>query len=157
MRSARRASAASGLIDLEVKALVNMAYPLSLDRRQEVARCRGPSAVQHPATRSAPKARTRKLSRAALWAGGWNARDAEDCRQAVEEIRRSGDRKLVAAHLIGLELHPVGLFRVPRRSSGRVESLAVLVDQNVDNPYLSFAYWLSQFTLPWSLLFSGSG
>jgi len=31
----------------------------------------------------------------------------------------------------------------------------VLVDQNVDNPYLSFAHWLSQFTLPWSLLFLG--
>jgi hypothetical protein len=31
----------------------------------------------------------------------------------------------------------------------------VLVDQIVDNPYLSFVHWLSQFTLPWSLLFLG--
>src|SRR5262249_23751318 len=33
-----------------------------------------------------------------------------------------------------------------------VESLLVLVDAHADNPYLSFARWLSEFTLPWSLL-----
>ena len=31
----------------------------------------------------------------------------------------------------------------------------MLVDQIVDNPHLSFVHWLSQFTLPWSLLFLG--
>src|SRR5713101_3728866 len=52
-----------------------------------------------------------------------------------------------------LQLHPVELVRAAHQDV--VESLAVLVDQNMDNPYLSFAHWLSQFTLPWSLLFLG--
>ncbi len=35
------------------------------------------------------------------------------------------------------------------------ESLAVLLEGREENPYLSFAHWLSQFTMPWSLLFLG--
>ena len=79
----------------------------------------------------------------------------QDCRQAVEEIRRSGDRMLVAAHLIDSNFIRWGSSEYRAAHQDVVESLAVLVDQNVDNPYLSFAHWLSQFTLPWSLLFLG--
>src|SRR4029077_18398245 len=150
-------AAASGLIDLEVKALVNMAYPLSwIDAKRElvvVDRALRLSTQQRDPLRQA-RTRASCLVRR-LWAGGWNARDAEDCRQAVEEIRRSGDRKLVAVHLIDSNFIRWGSSEYRAAHQDVVESLAVLVDQNVDNPYLSFAHWLSQFTLPWSLLFLG--
>ena len=150
-------AAASGLIDLEVKALVNMAYPLSwIDAKRSlvvVDRALRLSTQQRDPLRQA-RTRASCLVRR-MWAGGWNARDAEDCRQAVEEIRRSGDRKLVAAHLIDSNFIRWGSSEYRAAHRDVVESLAVLVDQNVDNPYLSFAHWLSQFTLPWSLIFLG--
>jgi DNA-binding winged helix-turn-helix (wHTH) protein len=150
-------AAASGLIDLEVKALVDMAYPLSwIDAERSLAiveRALRLSTQQRDPLRQA-RTRASCLVRR-IWAGGWNARDAEDCRQAVKEIRRSGDRMLVAAHLIDSNFIRWGSSEYRAAHQDVVESLAVLVDQNVDNPYLSFAHWLSQFTLPWSLLFLG--
>src|SRR6266851_1002916 len=90
-----------------------------------------------------------------IWTGGWNARDAEDCREAVELIRQSGHRHLLAAHLIDSNFIRWASSEYRAAHQDAVESLGVLVDQIVDNPYLSFVHWLSQFTLPWSLLFLG--
>ncbi len=44
-------------------------------------------------------------------------------------------------------------YRDAHRSA--VESLANLLEGGRENPYLSTAYWLSQFIVPWSLLFVG--
>ena len=150
-------AAASGLIDLEVKALVDMAYPLSwIDAERCLAVVDRALRLSSQQRDPLQQARTRAscLVRR-IWSGGWNARDAEDCRQAVEEIRRRGDRLLVAAHLIDSNFIRWGSSEYRAAHQDVVESLAVLVDQNVDNPYLSVAHWLSQFTLPWSLLFLG--
>jgi hypothetical protein len=62
---------------------------------------------------------------------------------------------LVAAHVIDSNFIRWGSSEYRAAQQEAVESLAVLVDQSGDNPYLSFAHWLSQFTLPWSLLFLG--
>jgi hypothetical protein len=137
---------ASGLIDLEVKALVDMAYPLSwIDAKRSLAvvdRALRLSTQQPDPLRQA-RTRASCLVRR-IWAGGWNARDAEDCRQAVGEIRRSGDRMLVAAHLIDSNFIRWGSSEYRAAHQDVVESLAVLVDQNVDNPYLSFTHWLGR-------------
>jgi DNA-binding winged helix-turn-helix (wHTH) protein len=150
-------AAVSGLIDLEAKALVDMAYPLSwIDAARCLALVDRALLLSTQQRDPLEQARTRAscLVRR-IWAGGWNARDAEDCREAVDEIRRRGDRILAAAHLIDFNF--VRWVSSEYRAAHRdvVDSLAVLVDQSVDNPYLSFAHWLSQFTLPWSLLFLG--
>jgi DNA-binding winged helix-turn-helix (wHTH) protein len=150
-------AAASGLIDLEVKALIDMAYPLSwIDADRSLAVVDRALRLSTQQRDPLQQARTRAscLVRR-IWVGGWNARDAEDCRHAVEEIRRSGDRHLLAAHLIDSNFIRWGSSEYRAAHQDVVESLAVLVGQNVDNPYLSFAHWLSQFTLPWSLLFLG--
>jgi len=150
-------AASCGAVDVEVKALVDMAYPLSwVDAERSLAvvdRALALSTQQRDPLRQA-RTRTSCLVRR-IWAGGWNAQDAQDCRLAVEEIRRSGDRMLVAAHLIDSNFIRWGSSEYRAAHQDVVESLAVLVEQNVDNPYLSFAHWLSQFTLPWSLLFLG--
>jgi DNA-binding winged helix-turn-helix (wHTH) protein len=150
-------AATYGLIDLEVKALVDMASPLSWQDAEGclavVDRALRLSTQQRDPLKQA-RTRASCLVRR-IWAGGWNARDAEDCRQAVEEVRRHGDRMLVAAHLIDSNFIRWGSSEYRAAHQEAVESLAVLVDQSGDNPYLSFAHWLSQFTLPWSLLFLG--
>jgi hypothetical protein len=90
-----------------------------------------------------------------IWTRGWNALDAEDCREAVAQIRQSGHPHLLAAYLIDANFIRWISSEYRAAHQDVVESLAVLVDRNVDNPYLSFVHWLSQFTLPWSLLFLG--
>ena len=150
-------AAAHGLIDLEVKALIDMAYPLSwVDRERCLAVV--DRALRLSAQQSDPLKRARTRASALvrrIWAGGWNERDAEDCRRALEEIRRVGDRLLVAAHLIDFNFIRWSSSEYRAAHQDTVESLAVLVDGGTDNPYLSVAHWLSEFTLPWSLLFLG--
>jgi DNA-binding winged helix-turn-helix (wHTH) protein len=150
-------AAASDLIDLEVRALVNMAYPVSwVDAERSLAvvdralrlSTRQPDPLQQARTRVSCLVRR-------IWTGGWNARDAQDCREAIEQIRQSGHRHLLAAHLIDFNFIRWVSSEYRTAHQDVVESLAVLVDRNVDNPYLSFVHWLSQFTLPWSLLFLG--
>jgi len=150
-------AASRGFIDVEVKALIDMVYPLSwtdAERSLQVI----DRALRLSAHQSDPlqRARTRAscLVRR-IWAGGWNPQDAEDCRQALEEIRRSGDRLMVASHLIEFNFIRwiSSEYRAARHDA--VESLAILADARVETPYLSFAHWLSHFTLPWSLLFLG--
>jgi DNA-binding winged helix-turn-helix (wHTH) protein/tetratricopeptide (TPR) repeat protein len=150
-------AAASDLIDLEVTALVNMAYPLSwIDAERSLAVVDRALRLSTRQRDPLQQARTRVscLVRR-IWTGGWNARDAQDCREAVEQIRQSGHRHLLAAHLIDANFIKWVSSEYRTAHHDVVESLAALVERNVDNPYLSFVHWLSQFTLPWSLLFLG--
>jgi len=150
-------AAAYGLLDLEVKALIGMAYPLSWI---DAGRCREvvDRALRLGTQQSDPlrRARTRAscLVRR-IWAGGWNQQDADACREALEEIRHSGDRNLIAFHLIDTNFIRWISSEYRAAHQDTAESLALLVGEGRDNPYLSFAHWLSQFTTPWSLLFLG--
>ncbi|HEX4168281.1 MAG TPA: hypothetical protein VHZ55_22680 [Bryobacteraceae bacterium] len=91
-----------GLVDMEVRALIDMAYPLSWISSE---RCLAvlERALELAATQTDPLARARTRASCfvrRIWAGGWNDTDAEDCRRALAEIRRIGDRLVLAAHLI---------------------------------------------------------
>jgi DNA-binding winged helix-turn-helix (wHTH) protein len=153
----RARAAYYGLIDVEVRALVDIAYPLSwisTPRSLEVVE----RALQLSASQTDPimRARTRASCMVRrIWAGGWNARDAEECRNALAEIRSAGDPLVLAWHLVDCNFIQwcSSEYREAQRSA--VESLAILLEGYGDNPYMSFAYWLSQFILPWSLLLSG--
>src|SRR5207245_11705496 len=81
--------------------------------------------------------------------------DAEECQNALAEIRKSDDRLLVASHLIDCNFIEWSSSRYREAKESAVENLAILFEAQGENPYLSFAYWLSQFTLPWTLLFLG--
>jgi hypothetical protein len=150
-------AASYGLIDLEVKALIDMTYPLSwIDAGRSleaVNRALRLSVQQRDALRQA-RTRASGLVRR-IWTGGWNHQDAEDCRQAMEEIRRGGDRLTIAAHLIDFNFIRWASSEYRAAHQDVIESLPIVVDGRTDNPYLNFAHWLSEFTLPWSLLFLG--
>jgi DNA-binding winged helix-turn-helix (wHTH) protein/tetratricopeptide (TPR) repeat protein len=153
----RTKAAYYGLIDVEVRALVDMVYPLSWANT-----ARGLEAVEQALQLSARqtdpvmRARTRAscLVRR-VWAAGWNARDAEDCRNALAEIRECCDSLTLHWHLLDCNFMQwcSSEYRAAHRDA--LESLAALLREYENNPYLSVAYWLSQFILPWSLLFLG--
>jgi len=155
---ALRARAAQyGLVDVEIRALINLAYPLSygssdkclevLDRALELS-----SAQRDPLARA--RTRASCLVRR-IWASGWNEEDADQCRKALAEICRSADRAVVALHLMDCSL--LQWFSSNYREAHRVaiESLARFTEDREDNLYLSFPYWLSRFIVPRTLLFLG--
>jgi DNA-binding winged helix-turn-helix (wHTH) protein len=146
-----------GLIDVEVRALIGMAYPLSYSSARQcldlLERALRLSSAQRD---SLTRARTRAscLVRR-IWAGGWNADDVEECRKALVEIRRDGDRMVTAWHSMECNFLDWASSEYRDARLTATESLAVLMEGRGDNQYLSYAYWRSQFTLPWSLLFLG--
>jgi len=150
-------AASSGLIDVEVNALICMVYPLSwidAERSLHVIDRALRLSVQQSDPLQRARTRASCLVRR-IWVGGWNARDAEDCRHALEEIRHAGDRLMVASHLMEFNFIRWISSEYCAARQDAVDSLAILADARVENPYLSFAHWLSHFTLPWSLLFLG--
>jgi DNA-binding winged helix-turn-helix (wHTH) protein/tetratricopeptide (TPR) repeat protein len=150
-------AAQHGSIMGEIRGLIGIAYPVSW-----VSASRCLDAVQRALTLS--ETLTDPLQRARvqasclvrrIWAGGWNAQDAAECRRALAVIRATGDRRMLAKHLVDCNyLHWASSeYRIARQEA--VESLAILQDVDRDDPYLSFPYWLNQFILPWSLLYLG--
>ncbi len=146
-----------GLIDVEVRALIDMASALSWTSAERCLKVLV-RALELSTRQKAPlmRARTRAscLVRR-IWTGGWNARDADECRRAISEIRQAGDRLLLASHLVEYSFIQSVASEYREAQRNAVESLAILLSRVEDNPYLSTAYWLSQFILPKSLLFLG--
>jgi hypothetical protein len=146
-----------GLIDVEVRALIDMAYPLSWISSERCIKVLE-RALELSATQKDPllRASTRAgcLVRR-IWAGGWSARDAAECRRAVAEIRQAGDRRLLASQLIDYNFIQWVSSEYREAQRNAVENLAILGSRVEEHPYLSTARWQSQFILPWSLLFLG--
>jgi predicted ATPase/DNA-binding winged helix-turn-helix (wHTH) protein len=144
------------LIDEQVRALIDLSYPLSLlsaERSLEALR----RALRLSAQQD-PIARTRTRANCAfrrLWIIGWNAQDAQECREALAQTRRIDDLSALAAHLI--ERSFIRWVSAEYREAHRLalESRAKLFERSGDNPYLSVAYGLSQGIVPLSLLFLG--
>ena len=153
----REKAAYYGLVDAEIRALIDMAYPLSWTstrRCLEVVE----QALQLSEKQADPLMRARTRASCLVrrvWAGGWNAQDADSCREALDLIRRAGDPLVSAWHTLDCNfiLWCSSQYRAAQRDA--VDSLAVLLRRYENNLHLSVAYWLSQFTLPWSLLMSG--
>ena len=146
-----------GLIEVELRALIEMALPLS-----NVSSTRSLKVIQRALelgerqTDPLIRARTRAscLVRR-IWASGWNADDAEDCRKAIAQIRQAGAPHVLAWHLIDYNFVQWVSSEYREAKRDAEESLAIVRGQTEENPYLSPSYWLSQIILPWSLLFLG--
>jgi DNA-binding winged helix-turn-helix (wHTH) protein len=153
----RTRAAYYGLIDVEVRALIDIVYPLSWISSQRsleaVHQALELSAGQKDPLR---RARTRAscLVRR-IWIGGWNAQDAEDCRNALLEIRATGDPAIYAWAVLDCNFLEWCSSHYREANRNALEHLSLLLEGYEDNPYLSFDYWLSQFIQPWSLLFLG--
>jgi DNA-binding winged helix-turn-helix (wHTH) protein/tetratricopeptide (TPR) repeat protein len=146
-----------GLIDVEARTLVGMAYPLSWSN------ARSASEVIERALRlgagqadAVPRARTRaRCLVRRIWVTGWNEHDAEDFHSALAEIRRDGDREIVAEDL--LDCSHIRWISAQYREAHRnvVKSLELLTSKADQNPHLSAAYQRIMLLLPFSLLFLG--
>lgn len=145
------------LTDVEVSALTDMAGALSWissERCLEVL----DRALRLCAQQTDPLLQARARARCLvqrIWARGWNSRDAEDFRNAMEVIRGAADRSILAPHLIDYSfIKWISCDYLGAQHSAN-EGLALLSERSDENPYLRIAQWLSEIILPWALLFLG--
>ncbi len=89
-----------------------------------------------------------------VWARGWNSRVAEECQNALEEIRHGSDRDALARSLIDYSFIQFcsSQYREGHRSAAEI--LTILTGGSERNPYLSLVFQRSDSVLP-HLLFLG--
>jgi DNA-binding winged helix-turn-helix (wHTH) protein/tetratricopeptide (TPR) repeat protein len=146
-----------GLIDIEARALIEQAYPMSWVSSQrsldalERARRLGD---RH----NDPLMRARIHSSCAagrIWAIGWDPRVAEECREANSEISQNADRTVLAQHQSDLGVIQWASSRYREALLSAAESLPILAEELVKDPYLASAHTKSEMIAGWSLILLG--
>jgi hypothetical protein len=155
----RERAAMYGLIDVEVRALVEMAYPLSWSSSQRSVEVID-QALRLSERQLDPllcaRTRARCMVRRIL-VRGWDAEDAEACRAALSDIRRLGTREESAWDTIDtawVDLASTGYRKAYRDT---VDSLAVLKEAGGDRSHLNYtlARRLCELIGGWSLIMMG--
>jgi predicted ATPase/DNA-binding winged helix-turn-helix (wHTH) protein len=149
-------AAHDGLIDVEVRALIDMAYPLSWTSSQRslevLERALRLSARQEdPLLRARARASCFALR---LWQE-WNRQDAEEFHNAFAEILNADDRRILAPYLADCGF--INWISSEYREAHRrlIESRVILFETVEENPYLNAAYVRGRFSLTWTLVFLG--
>ncbi len=148
-------AAQDGLIDVEVNALIDMAYPLSRTSSQ-----RSMEVLRRALVRSAQQrdVLVRARSRASCFAlrllQEWNPEDVEEFRNAFAEILAADDRRMVAPYFAdcGFVNFICSEYREARLCL--IKSV-ILFETEEENPYLNAAYVRGRFTLTWALVYLG--
>ena len=131
-------SAKLGLVDVEIAALIGLSFSngwisserclAALDRALEL------SSIQE-----SPLARARSRMICFTWRlsiGGWDRKDAEGCRNAIDEIRASGDGLALATHLIDFTIVRFHTSEYREGVRDIHESLKILSDEAAKDPHL---------------------
>jgi tetratricopeptide (TPR) repeat protein len=145
-----------GLVDVEVCTLIEMAWPLlyvSPTRCLNVLQ----RALQLTAEYRDPLLRERTVmswSVCNVWAGGWDAKYAEDCARALDVIRQQASRSILGSNLIDYSSILFHSSKYRAAFQNAVEGLAAISQEFENNPYLNSAYQ-RQIFVPFSLLFLG--
>jgi tetratricopeptide (TPR) repeat protein len=151
-------AARQGMTDVEVRALIDMAWPLSWTSSQRSLEVLE-RALRLSARQEDPllRARTRASCFALRLWQEWNAQDAEEFGRAFHEILDADDRSILVPSLAdsGFVSWISSEYGEARRSL--IESRVILLDTVGKNPYLStFSYLVGQCViLPMNLLFLG--
>ena len=146
-----------GRIDVEIRALLDMALPAAWTSAQvyleTVERALRLSAMQEdPLMRARTRARCFQMR---ACAGRWSQEDAESCREAIEEIVREGDRIVVAEHRLEYTYMQSLSSQYEEAHRSGVESLAILLQQDDLNPYFGVLYQIHRHLVPRNFLFWG--
>jgi len=155
----REQAAKHGLIDVEVRALVEMAYPLawsSSQRSLEVI----DQALRLSERQRDPLMRARSRARCMvrrILVRGWDAEDAEACRAALADVRRLGSRAELAWETIDSSWVELTSSAYRKAYQDTVESLAVLKESGEEHTHLNYtaAYRLCEYIGSWSLMLLG--
>ena len=144
------------LIDVEVRALIDMAYPLSWTSSQRSLEVLE-RALQLSARQENPLLRTRARANCfalRVWQE-WNRQDAEEFQNAFAEIRNRDDRRILSPYLAdcGFISWISSEYREARRSL--IESRVTPFETVGENPYLNAACVRGRFSVTWTLVSLG--
>jgi DNA-binding winged helix-turn-helix (wHTH) protein/tetratricopeptide (TPR) repeat protein len=146
-----------GLLDVQVRSLVEMAYCWSWINSQRCLEVVERAFKLSSGLADAPLRASTRMS-CFFWremAGGWNPGDAQACRDELAAIRDGGSRFVLACHLIDYSYIQWASSEYREAHRNAVESRAILFERHEENPYLSRQYWASQVAASWSLMFLG--
>ena len=146
-----------GLIDVEARALVNLAYPLawfSSERCLEVLK-RAFLLSDSQSDRLIRATTRMHSSHYRIWAGGWNARDAEESRNMLNEIRELGEPVTLSFYLAVYSMIQWASSEYRDASRKLSDAVSYLLETSDDYLNLSLISWVHQVWLPSSLLFLG--
>jgi DNA-binding winged helix-turn-helix (wHTH) protein/tetratricopeptide (TPR) repeat protein len=151
-------AARHGRIDVEIRALLDMALPAAWTSTQLFVET-NERALELSARQEYPlmRARTRAscfLARAV--AGRWRAEDAERCREALEEIEAKADRLVVAEHVLGYAILQAQSSQYGKAYRKTIESIETLIEQDDLNQYFGVLYQTHHYWLPMNVLLWGN-
>jgi len=145
-----------GFVDVEVRALVEQAWPMSWTNSQPAL-----DALERAlrlGDRQTERMRTRTRASCAcwrVWTGGWDPSAAEEARRAIAEIRRTESRAVLGQHLADFGMIELASSRYREAYQIACESRGMLVEQCSENPYMTLGYVTSGFIASWSLTLLG--
>ncbi len=155
----RERAAEHGLIDVEARALLDMAYPLAWSGSERSIEAidqalRISERQQDPLLRA--RTRARCMVRRIL-VRSWDAEDAEACRAALADIRRLGTREDLAWDTIDGGWVDLTSTRYRKAYRDTEESLAVLKEAGDGHSHLNYpaAHRLCEYIGCWSLMLLG--
>jgi predicted ATPase len=145
-----------GLIDVEVRALIDMAYPLSWTSSQRsvevLQRALRLSARQKdPLLRATARANCFALH---LWQE-WNSQDAAEFQNAFADILKADDRRILAPYLADCGFIHWISSEYHKARKDLIDSRTILSETSGENPYLDAAYVRGRFSLAWTLVSLG--
>jgi DNA-binding winged helix-turn-helix (wHTH) protein/tetratricopeptide (TPR) repeat protein len=146
-----------GLIDLEVRALVDMAWPLSWSSRQrsmEVVEQALRLNARQPIPLLHAKARASCFTQR-IWSEGWSAQDEEGFQIAFAEIRQADERRNLAPYFVDCGFINLVSSKYREAHKNLVESRAIKSEAEEENLSLNNTYLAGQCLVPLSLLFLG--
>jgi tetratricopeptide (TPR) repeat protein len=146
-----------GLIDVEVRALINMAWPASFTSSERSLEALE-RALQLSARQEDPnlRARTRARCFAQRLSRRWNSQDVVEFHKEFAEVLKTDNRRILVPYLVewGYISWISSKYREARRSL--IGSRVILFERIEENPYLNAAYLRGQgIILPRNLLFLG--
>jgi DNA-binding winged helix-turn-helix (wHTH) protein len=132
-------AAHSGLLDVEVRALIEMAFLLSWTNSQRCVEILD-QAMARSALQPDPYARAKSRMRCSflhIWVDAWNDEHAAVCREALSEIRQAGDPVALAPYLIDYSFLLFMCSEYRESCQSALEGLAVLTEGSKGNPCAS--------------------
>ena len=145
-----------GLIDVEVRALVDMAWPLSWTS-SELSLEALERALRLSARQEDPNLRARTRARCfaqRLWQR-WNSLDVEEFHHAIAEVLKADNRRTRVPYLV--DCGSISWFSSEYREARRslIESRVIQLETVEQNPYPNTAYLRGRFVLGLNSLFLG--
>jgi DNA-binding winged helix-turn-helix (wHTH) protein len=155
----RERAAEHGLIDVEVRALVDMAYPLAWSSSELSVEVLDQALRLSERQRNhLLRARTRERCMVRrIMARGWQVEDANECHEALADIRRLGTSQDIAWDAIDSGFVEVTCTQYRKAYRNTEESLAVLKEARDERTHLNYtaAHRLREYIVPWSLTLLG--